>query len=244
MINITNIDTFFLWVLELFSKEFPSHAILKGGMSLRLLGCPRNTKDLDFLFIPYSSKKEVAPLIDSVIKKYPEIEYDLKAHSTCIVCKLSHNNIQIAIDVTVTESIDTIPATTEVLSSQYNYPNFIIRTVSYENALANKIGAWIERRLMRDIYDIHFYISTLRVNPDMGILTNRMSKITSRRDKSLKSLTLPELISLFDTFCQELTLKQLEGELNEYFSEIELIGLDMKIKVSLQKLIDFLELQT
>ncbi|MGL1934998.1 MAG: nucleotidyl transferase AbiEii/AbiGii toxin family protein [Fibrobacterales bacterium] len=243
MISITNTDTFFLWVFELFSKEFPSHAILKGGMSLRLLGCPRNTKDLDFLFIPYSSKKEVAPLIDSVLKKYPEIEYDLKVHSTCIVCKLNYNNIQIAVDVTVTESIDTIPVTTEVLSSQYNHPNFIIRTVSYENALANKIGAWIERRLMRDIYDIHFYISTLRVNPDMLILNNRISNITSRREKSLKLLTLPELTSLLDSFCQELTLTSLQIELNEYFSEMDLIGLDMKIKVSLQKLIDYLERQ-
>jgi hypothetical protein len=41
-------DGLFLWVMHRFSEVFEKHAVLKGGMALRLLDCPRRTMDIDY----------------------------------------------------------------------------------------------------------------------------------------------------------------------------------------------------
>ncbi len=40
-------------VLDLITQKFDKKAILRGGMVLRILGSPRYTNDLDYLFVPY-----------------------------------------------------------------------------------------------------------------------------------------------------------------------------------------------
>lgn len=40
-------------------EDFKNHAILKGGMVLKLLGSTRKTLDLDYTFVPFKSKKEI-----------------------------------------------------------------------------------------------------------------------------------------------------------------------------------------
>ena len=47
-------------VLDLFALRFDKHAVLRGGMVLRILGCERLTNDLDYVFVPYRSKKDIA----------------------------------------------------------------------------------------------------------------------------------------------------------------------------------------
>ncbi len=47
-----SIDSVFVWLIHRISDEFEDHAILKGGMELRLLNCPRSTNDLDYIFVP------------------------------------------------------------------------------------------------------------------------------------------------------------------------------------------------
>ena len=36
-------DGLFLWVMHRFAEVFENHAVLKGGMALRLVDCPRRT---------------------------------------------------------------------------------------------------------------------------------------------------------------------------------------------------------
>ncbi len=40
-------------VLDLFAQKFDRKAVLRGGMVLRVLGSPRLTNDLDYVFVPY-----------------------------------------------------------------------------------------------------------------------------------------------------------------------------------------------
>ena len=46
-------------VLDLLAQRFGKRAVLRGGMVLRILGSPRFTNDLDYLFVPYKSKKDI-----------------------------------------------------------------------------------------------------------------------------------------------------------------------------------------
>ena len=52
-------ERLFLWVVHRFSELFGAQAILKGGMALRLLDCPRSTTDLDYIFVPFESKRDI-----------------------------------------------------------------------------------------------------------------------------------------------------------------------------------------
>ena len=40
-----------LWVMHRFSQVFGEHAIIKGGMALRLLDSPRATNDIDYVAV-------------------------------------------------------------------------------------------------------------------------------------------------------------------------------------------------
>ena len=50
-------------VLDLFARTFDKNAVLRGGMVLRMLGSQRLTNDLDYVFVPYKSKKAIIPAI-------------------------------------------------------------------------------------------------------------------------------------------------------------------------------------
>jgi hypothetical protein len=50
------VDGLFLWVMHRFAEVFEEHAVLKGGIALRLLDCPRSTTDIDYVFVPFRSK--------------------------------------------------------------------------------------------------------------------------------------------------------------------------------------------
>ena len=52
------------WIIDFFAISFGNSAILKGGMSLRLLHSPRFTNDVDYVFIPFDSKKDVKQIIE------------------------------------------------------------------------------------------------------------------------------------------------------------------------------------
>ena len=65
-------------VMNLFSERFSQQAILKGGMVLKLLGSLRNTNDLDYVFVPYSSKKDISGRILEVLSDLPEQSYPIQ----------------------------------------------------------------------------------------------------------------------------------------------------------------------
>jgi len=57
-------------VLDLFASEFADKALLRGGMVLKVMGSARYTNDLDYLFVPYRSKKDILSEILSC-DRYP-----------------------------------------------------------------------------------------------------------------------------------------------------------------------------
>jgi hypothetical protein len=49
-------------VLDLFARRFDKRAVLRGGMVLRILGSPRFTNDLDYIFVPHLPPEEIGGL--------------------------------------------------------------------------------------------------------------------------------------------------------------------------------------
>ena len=55
------------WIVDFFAQKFGNSAILKGGMSLRLMHSPRYTNDVDYIFVPFDSKKDVKTLVGEAL---------------------------------------------------------------------------------------------------------------------------------------------------------------------------------
>ena len=58
------------WIIDFFAQKFGNSAILKGGMSLRLMHSPRYTNDVDYVFIPFDSKKDVKTLVEEALSLF------------------------------------------------------------------------------------------------------------------------------------------------------------------------------
>lgn len=57
MDKLNSTEELLSWIVNFFAIHFGNSAILKGGMSLRLMHSPRYTNDVDYIFIPFDSKK-------------------------------------------------------------------------------------------------------------------------------------------------------------------------------------------
>ncbi|MDO8461725.1 MAG: nucleotidyl transferase AbiEii/AbiGii toxin family protein, partial [Deltaproteobacteria bacterium] len=143
-------------IINHLGKRLGDHAILKGGMVLRLLDCPRYTNDLDYIFIPFKSKKEIAPMIEEALKELGGIKVHHRFHSTNVrfdvLLKNAFGTFKTQIEANVASDCATQPMTTGDFARQFQQSPQIIRVVRFDVMLANKLAAWNERHLMRDLY--------------------------------------------------------------------------------------------
>jgi predicted nucleotidyltransferase component of viral defense system len=235
-------DELAVFIINNFSEIFGNHAILKGGMVFKLLGSPRYTNDIDYVFIPYKSKNDIKDdIFNELNKLFPE-KVSYTVHSKCIRYIISSNNIKIQVEVNVDLKCDSIELSTVSLAKMNNQTGRIIRAMSYNQLLSHKLAAWNERELIRDLYDSYFLYDVLDEKLDIGILKKRLLKIEPAKGKdSIKSMTLGEFISKIEMYDKELTFEDVSFELKDYLNQEELIGLDKKIKIAIKSLISDLK---
>lgn len=230
-------------VMNLFADRFPAQAILKGGMELRLVDCPRYTNDIDYTFVPFASKNDIKDLVAQALKEIPNTSVSISVHSTCIRYLVKQNDTAIQVAINVARNCVSEPLSTGSLAVKNNLPPRIIRGMRFDVALAHKLAAWNERKLVRDLYDASFMANTFGIFPEMNTLRMRLSRITSRyKTKTrIKSMTVPEFVSTLNITCNEITPQQIVNELRDYFVPEELPGLDKKIKNGISRIIHYLE---
>ena len=104
-------------------------------------------------------------------------------------------------------------------------------------ALSNKIAAWNERRLLRDLYDIYYFLSTQNVTPDWDVLNARLSSVESRIPKLRKitKVSRSQLAESLESELKTLTQKKVDNELGGLIDIIELPGLNLKVKDTVGK---------
>ena len=83
----------------------------------------------------------------------------------------------------------------------------------------------------------------LNVNPHIDTLKERLGKI--RYAQNIKILKKTMSLDEFVIFLKDETIKlkgnRLKKELRDYFTEVELEGIDLKIRISLNRISEFLE---
>ena len=229
-------------VINHLSEAFGAHAILKGGMCLRLLDCPRFTNDLDYVFIPYKSKGTVAPDIIRVLNAMPDVEVSHSLNSKCLRCRLRRDDVLLQVEVQVAEKCPSTDLSTVSLAHVYGAQPRIIRVMNFETALAHKVAAWNERRLMRDLYDIHYLFTIMGTMPAMDILLQRLQTVQSRRNRNRSvNMSLSELIAEIEREAAGLNQRQIDQELRDVLGHEDRVGLDLKLRISMHRLCEHLK---
>ena len=227
-------------VLDLFAEQFGRKAILRGGMVLRVLGSARYTNDLDYTFAPYNSKSEIVDEILDTLSRIPNAQITHSLNSQCLRVVLSVADTSIQIEAKVAKSVKSSIASTRLLSTQHDFPKRLIPIVDLSVALADTLAAWNERRLMRDIFDICFFLQ-MNIKPNIEVLHKRLKKPRYSRlidDKSrYRGATLNEFYEFIRQNVSMVTDKQIQEELADYLLPDELAGLANYFRAVLVKLV-------
>lgn len=239
MIEAETPEGLMVWLMNLLADRFGNRAVLKGGMELRLLGCPRHTNDIDYVFVPFVSKKDVAPLVLGALREIGDLHVEHSLNSKCLKCICTYNAMRVQIEINVALECESRELTTATLARRHNQQGRIVRGMRFDVALAHKLAAWNERGLIRDLYDCAFMADTLSVSPEISTLRNRLSNVALRKGrKTVKaSMTLGDLIDKLESATVSLSQKSVEEQMRDYLAPEELPGLEMKMRVGLAKLI-------
>ena len=236
-------DGLFLWVMHRFASLFDQHAILKGGMALRLLDSPRSTTDIDYVFVPYDSKLPVKVLIEEALAELEDATVEISMHSKMLRARVQVDAAQIQIEISVARRCAAIPMATGNFARSLEQPSQVVAVMDFGIALADKIAAWNERRLIRDLYDVYFLVGRLGARLDLERLDERFEKIESRLPKlrNRKSMTRLELAEELKGCLRSLTQENVENELRPLLPPAELAGLALRIRASLSKIVEELD---
>jgi predicted nucleotidyltransferase component of viral defense system len=236
-------DRLFLWVMHRFGEVFGLRAVIKGGMALRLLDCPRSTTDIDYVFAPYGSKRDIEGAIREVLLELEGAQVEIAIHSTMLRATLALDGTSIQIEATVAEDCASEAVATAELAHRVGQPSHVVLVQRPSQALSHKLAAWNERRLFRDLYDVYFLNGRVGAEPDVDVLRARLAKVRLQvaKPRGKRSMSLAE-------FCRELLgaahgLDQalLEEELAPLLPETELVGLNSRIRVALVRVGELLE---
>ena len=222
----------FLWVMHRFAEVFEEHAVLKGGMALRLFDCPRATNDVDYLFVPFASKKAITNRIEAVLRELDGAAVQVDVHSKMVRARLTVDGASIQIEVNVSMQCDSVAVPTGAFAASVGQPSRIVRVMSPAVAMAHKLAAWNERRLLRDLYDVYFLSSRLGAQPDRSVLLERLEAIRSRLPelRGRQRMDLAEFTSELGAAAAALDEARIRSELAPLLPSEELPALELRIR--------------
>lgn len=225
--------------LDRITATFGKSAVLKGGMVLKLLGSARYTNDLDYIFVPYKSRKQIAAALVKCLQSIPGVTISHSLNSKCLRIILTLGEISVQVEASVALDLKTDVATTKLISTQFRTPRRVVHIVDHTVSLANKLAAWNERRLTRDLYDIWFFLE-MGISPDTAILDKRLKRPQYSRLVRNEDYFFGNSVEEFYEFLRSrvaiITQSQVAAELADYLTPDELVGVASLIKAALIKL--------
>lgn len=233
-------ERLFLWVMHRFAEVFKQHAILRGGMALRLHECQRSTTDVDYVFVPYTSKKEIAGRIEDTLRGLQDADVRITMNSKALRADVRLDDAQIQVEVSVDQECPSESMATASLADSLGIPSHVVRVMAPDTSLSHKLAAWNERRLHRDLYDTYFLVSRIGATPELDLLKRRLAKIESRLPSMKKtcSMDLATFGSVLRCAVGDLTQVDLERELAPLLPANELAGLASRIRSTVTQLVE------
>jgi len=235
---MTEVDRLLIEVIDRMALRFESQAVLRGGMVLRVLGCERLTNDVDYVMVPFRSKKDVVEDVLETLGGLEGVRLTHSLNSKCLRVILRRNQTVAQVEIKVDKHVPTYIVSTKGITDLLGLPPRLIPVLDFSVALADKMAAWNERRLVRDIYDIWFFLG-MGVTVDEERLSNRIQKPMYSRlvkpSRQLMERTVPAFYALLQKEVNELTDTDVRESLSDLLPEEELVGLVMRFKAQFQK---------
>jgi len=243
LLRPATVDGLFLWVLHRFAEVFEEHAVVKGGIALRLLDCPRSTTDIDYVFVPYESKNDVVRRIEEVLREIDGGRVQIDVDSKMVRARLKVDDAAIQIEANVDLDCPSMALPTAAFATLQGQPSRLVRAIALERALANKLGAWNERRLLRDLYDVYYLGARLGARVELEALRKRLARVESRLPalRSRRSMSMAELCDELRTALGTIDDTSIQEELAPILPEDELAGLVPRLRAGALKVIEALE---
>lgn len=230
----------FLWVMHRFAERFSDHAVLKGGMALRLFDCPRTTNDIDYVFVPFASKKDVVDDVKAVLAELTDANVDVRLHSKMLRARVTLDAATIQVEVNVAADCPSTPLPTGAFARENGQPSRIVRVMAPSHALAHKLAAWNERRLLRDLYDAWFLSRRLGGDVERAVLQTRLARLESRHPAlgGRRRMTVDEFVSALRAELAALDAVRIDQELSPLLPPEEIVGLELRLRSGLGALAD------
>ncbi|MCB9876807.1 MAG: nucleotidyl transferase AbiEii/AbiGii toxin family protein [Planctomycetes bacterium] len=236
-------DRLFVWVLHRFAEVFEEHAVVKGGIALRLHDCPRSTTDIDYVFVPFRSKKDVVARLKTVLAELEGADVEVETHSKMIRARIVVDGAAIQIEANVDVECPSVVVPTADFALRQGQPSRLVRVMALERALAHKLAAWNERRLLRDLYDVYYLAARLGAKVDVAALQKRLRKVESRLPalKGKKSMTMGEFAAALRRAAERVDDATVRDQLAPVLPGDEVEGLVPRLRAGVIKVVEGLE---
>jgi len=238
MAEFAETEALMVRLINLLADAFPSQAILRGGMVLRLLNCPRHTNDIDYVFVPYASKNDIAGPVLEALHKCKDFAVEHSMHSTCMRIIVSSGDMRVQIELNAALECRSQELSTAELARSHHLQGRIIRVMNLDSALSHKLAAWQERGLLRDLYDAYFLHEIIGVRPEPTVLKDRLGRLSYQRGKTKgpRSIKSGEFAAILRVAAGHLTENSIRKELSALLDEVELPGLELKMRKAMMSL--------
>jgi predicted nucleotidyltransferase component of viral defense system len=235
---MTDLEQLLIEVIDRMAARFESQAVLRGGMVLRVLGCERLTNDVDYVMVPFRSKKDVVEDVLEVLGGLEGVTLSHSLNSKCLRVRIRRGPTVAQVEIKVDREVPTHILSTRELVETLGLPPRLIPVLDFPVALADKLAAWNERRLIRDLYDIWFFLR-MGVKVDEARLEARLRKpVYSRLVPTSRRMREAHPAAFYELLMKEvgaLTQADVEDALLDLLPESELTGLAMRIKAQLAR---------
>jgi predicted nucleotidyltransferase component of viral defense system len=186
MNSVEKRERLLLRLIHLLTTKFKNQLWLKGGMSLRLYNSPRYTQDVDFVFASKISRRKILTEVKALLESTGDIHIssaEMNSRGVFLDVASEGTLAQIEISVTKKARLNPETMTTAALAAPLKMPAQLVLVMSRPEAFAHKIAACLERKAVRDLYDLTLYEP--HTSFDQETLKGRLEKLCVDRRKPI-----------------------------------------------------------
>jgi predicted nucleotidyltransferase component of viral defense system len=140
------------------SGRFLTNLIFGGGTMLRLChGLNRYSVDLDFWVAREMDWTKLYQRMEKYLEQFYTITDSANKHYT-ILFELKSHQFPRALKIEIRKTIRKVKTETIIAYSPHSTAQVLLKTVSLEDMMTSKIAAFLDRREIRDAYDMEFMV--------------------------------------------------------------------------------------
>lgn len=152
-------EVFEIEILEkLKNKGFLRPLVFIGGTMLRLCyELNRYSTDLDFWFVRKTSPEAYFKKLESYLEELYEVT-DAQSKFNTLLFEIRSKNYPKRLKIEIRKELKACDTQDKIAFSKYSTSQVVLRVITLEEAMNNKVRAALDRKDIRDFFDIEFLL--------------------------------------------------------------------------------------